>query len=233
MKALILSAGLGKRLRPLTDIIPKPLADINGKPIIDIIVEKLKNIGIDEFAFNLHHLPEKIREHFSSSSEKIVFSYEDELLDTGGTLASFSDWLDEGDFLIVHNGDIYSDIDIKFLLNKALEKNAPTLALIPNGPVGNVKFCSESEKIVDFRNSLGIDDLKFINCTFSGIAVYPANFIKEMPKGKYSVIDYMIDKLKEKKNIFGVLFENIYWNDIGTHEALEACRKFDLRKGVK
>ena len=230
MKALILSAGLGKRLRPLTDTIPKPLADINGKPIIDIIVDKLKKVGVDEFAFNLHHLPEKIKEHFANSQDKIVFSYEEELLDTGGTLASFSDWLSEDEFLIVHNGDIYSDIDIKILVNSALSKNAPTLALIPNGPVGNVKFSFEEEKIVDFRNSLGIDDPKFINCTFSGIAIYPAKFIKEMPKGKYSVIDYMIEKLREERNIFGVLFENVYWNDIGTHEALEKCRKFDLEK---
>ena len=117
MKALILSAGLGKRLRPPTDIIPKPLADINGKPIIDIIVEKLKNIGVDEFAFNLHHLPEKIREHFSSSAEKNIFSYEEELLDTGGTLASFSDWLSEDEFLIVHNGDIVVGMDGEFHIN--------------------------------------------------------------------------------------------------------------------
>ena len=230
MKALILSAGLGKRLRPLTDTIPKPLADINGKPIIDIIVDKLKNIGVDEFAFNLHHLPEKIKEHFVNAKDKIIFSYEEELLDTGGTLASFSDWLSEDEFLIVHNGDIYSDIDIKILVNNTLSKNAPTLALIPNGPVGNVKFYPKEQKIVDFRNSFGIDDPKFVNCTFSGIAIYPAKFRKEMPKGKYSVVDYMIEKLREKRNIFGVLFENVYWNDIGTHEALEACRKFDLGK---
>lgn len=233
MKALVLSAGLGKRLRPLTDVIPKPLADINGKPIIDIIVDKLKNIGVDEFAFNLHHLPEKIREHFAKSNDNIIFSYEEELLDTGGTIASFSDWLNEDDFLIVHNGDIYSNIDIKKLLKIALKKKAPTLALIPNGPVGNVKFDSEKEKIVDFRNSLGIDNPKFTNCTFSGIAIYPAKFIKKMPKGKYSVIDYMIEKLKKGTDIFGVLFENVYWNDIGTYEALEACRKFDLEKGKK
>ena len=54
-----------------------------------------------------------------------------------------------------------------------------------------------------------------------------------MPKGKYSVIDYMIEKLKKGTDIFGVLFENVYWNDIGTYEALEACRKFDLEKGKK
>ena len=87
-----------------------------------------------------------------ASIDYIIFSYEEELLDTGGTIASFSDWLNEDDFLIVHNGDIYSNIDIKKLLKIALKKKAPTLALIPNGPVGNVKFFPKTEKIANINS---------------------------------------------------------------------------------
>lgn len=104
MKALLLGAGLGTRLRPLTDNIPKCLVPINGKPLLEYWLENLTQSGVNEFLINTHYLHKQVEEYVKSCKykDKITLFYEDELLNTGGTLLANKDFFDNEAFMLVH-----------------------------------------------------------------------------------------------------------------------------------
>ena len=104
MKALLLAGGLGTRLRPVTDFVPKCLVPVNGKPLLDYWLENLSEAGIKEFLVNTSYLAEQVREWRETSpyKEKITLVHEEELLNTGGTLLANKDFFDEAPFFLVH-----------------------------------------------------------------------------------------------------------------------------------
>lgn len=104
MKALLLCAGLGTRLRPITDKIPKCLVPINGKPLLEYWLENLSHVGVDEFLINTHYLHKRVQEYVASSKykDKITLVYEEELLNTGGTLLANRSFFKDEPFMLVH-----------------------------------------------------------------------------------------------------------------------------------
>lgn len=104
MKALLLAAGLGTRLRPITEKIPKCLVPINGVPLLDIWLEKLSNIGIEEFLINTHYLHQEVENFISKNKykKKIKTTFEEKLLGTAGTLIKNKDFFEGGDGLLIH-----------------------------------------------------------------------------------------------------------------------------------
>ncbi|MCX6750716.1 MAG: nucleotidyltransferase family protein [Candidatus Pacearchaeota archaeon] len=115
MKALILCAGEGKRLMPLTEKTPKPMVLINGKPLLEYNIKLLKFYGIKDIAINTSHLPEKIKEYFGDGEKwgvKITYSYEPNLLGTAGALNNFRDFFGKDDFFVIA-ADNLTDIHLK------------------------------------------------------------------------------------------------------------------------
>ena len=117
MKAILLCAGLGTRLRPLTDNTPKCLMKINGKPLLEIWLEQLTNDGISNFLINTHHLSDKITDYVMNSKYKknINLVHETELLGTAGTLISNLDFFDEKDGLLIHADNFCSTSFLDFI----------------------------------------------------------------------------------------------------------------------
>jgi len=116
MKGVILAAGEGERLRPLTLTTPKPLLPIGDRPLIEHTIAWLRRYGVDEVFINLHHLGEQIEEHLGDGSDfgvAITYSYEEELLGTAGALRAFAESLDEA-FVVVY-GDVLTDFDLDSL----------------------------------------------------------------------------------------------------------------------
>jgi len=108
MKAIILSAGLGTRLRPLTEKIPKPMIDIAGKPVLARIADHLNKFGIYDIVVNVHYLPDVIMKHFGT---RFLYSYEPELLGEEGTIESLKRWTGN-DYCLVCNGDTLTNLSI-------------------------------------------------------------------------------------------------------------------------
>lgn len=114
MKALLLAGGLGTRLRPVTDTVPKCLVPIRGKALLDYWLEMLTEAGVGPFIVNLHYLPEPVRAHIAASPfrDQILQSYEPELLGTGGTILNLRAHLEDGPFMVIH-ADNLSRFDVR------------------------------------------------------------------------------------------------------------------------
>ncbi len=112
MRALVFAAGLGTRLRPITDSIPKVLVPVAGKPVIVHVLDHLKKYGITQVAINTHWLAHKVMDYLG---DRVLYSYEPSLFGTAGTIKSWLPWL--GDDFLVMNGDTITDIDIEDFMN--------------------------------------------------------------------------------------------------------------------
>lgn len=117
MKAMIFAAGLGTRLRPLTDTQPKALIEVGGKAMLGHVIDKLRAIGVSRFVINIHHFPEQVRAYVAESYPDLDVDFSDEsakLLDTGGGLLAARYLLDDGsdEAIVVHNADILTDFPI-------------------------------------------------------------------------------------------------------------------------
>jgi mannose-1-phosphate guanylyltransferase len=126
MKAFLLAAGLGTRLRPLTDTVPKCLVRVGGRPLLDLWLDSFRAAGVDEVLVNLHHLPDQVRAHLASyrGHPRVRTSYEPTLLGSAGTLAAGRDFVGTDDIFLAVNGDDLTDFDLLRLV-EALE-DAPT-----------------------------------------------------------------------------------------------------------
>ena len=155
--AFILGAGLGMRLRPLTERCPKPLLEIGGRPIITYAMDHLLGAGVDRFIVNTHHCPQVYAEKFPGREWRgvpIIFRHEPVLLDTAGGLKNIEDLLSEDEAIFCYNGDVMTDLPLQRLI-KAHEEMRPeaTLALRSSGPLLNVNL-NERGEICDLRHTL-------------------------------------------------------------------------------
>ena len=126
MRALILSAGLGTRLKPLTEVLPKPMLPLLNRPILEHTLELLNRNGIQDIAVNLHHLPNKITSHFGSA---LQYFHEEEILGTAGAIRNCSDFI-QGESFVIINGDIVSDINLKQVLKFHREKKSQVTLVV-------------------------------------------------------------------------------------------------------
>jgi MurNAc alpha-1-phosphate uridylyltransferase len=216
MKAMILAAGLGTRMRPLTDSTPKPLLKVGGIPLILWHIERLAHDGFKEIVINIAHLGYQIPEALGDGSEwgvNIAYSDEQEegaLESAGGivkALPLLANSPSDEPFLVI-NGDIWTDYDAQSN-RKLAEGILAHLILVPNpkhNPEGD--FALEEHKVVDARQY-----------TFSGIAYYSPKLFENVPYGKNALAPLLRAAMKEGK-VTGELYEG-KWLDIGTPERLE------------
>lgn len=235
MKAIILCAGRGERLMPLTQNIPKPMIKIKGKPILWYNISLCKKYGISDIAVNTSYLPEKIKDYFEDGKEfgvNIVYSYEPELLGTSGALNNFRDFLDD-DFIVIY-GDCVSNIDFGKMLEYH-KKNKPiaTIALrkkpkeyktqsliLADEQLNIINFLEKpSQELVDKFSS----EFKLIN---SGIYILSPKILAYIRDGfsdfGYNIFPLLIEK---KEKIKGFMIDEFFYREIGTVEKYMLAKK--------
>ncbi|MCW8822027.1 MAG: nucleotidyltransferase family protein [Sulfurovum sp.] len=212
MKAMILAAGLGERMRPLTDVTPKPLLKVGGIPLILWHIERLAHDDFTEIIINIAHLGYQIPEALGDGSEwGVNITYSDEqkegALESAGGIVKALPLLGDEPFLVL-NGDIWTDYD--FQANRKLPEGILAhIILVPNpehNPEGD--FALNGQRVVDARQY-----------TFSGIGYYSPKLFKGLPYGKNALAPLLRAAMKEGK-VTGELYEG-EWLDIGTPERLE------------
>ncbi len=219
--AFILGAGLGTRLRPLTDHCPKPLLDMGGRPIITYAMDHLLSIGIQRFIVNTHHCPEAYERVFPDRQWKgipIIFRYEPVLLDTAGGLKNIEDLLGPDETIIVYNGDIVTDLPLRRLVETyCMRKAEATLALRSRGPLLNVSL-DEKGEICDMRHLLGNAGVR--SCLFTGIYIVERRFLGRLEAGRIeSVVPVFVRLISEKAgSVAGLVIDEGQWHDIGNPE---------------
>ncbi|TNF91238.1 MAG: nucleotidyltransferase family protein [Gammaproteobacteria bacterium] len=213
MKAMILAAGRGERLRPLTDHLPKPLHEVGGKPLIVHHLEALSAAGLVDIVINLSWLGEQIRERLGDGADyglRIEYSEEPEALETAGGVRQALPLL--GERFIVVNADIYTDYDFSRLYNC---DSLAHLVLVPN-PAHNANG--------DFTLTDSIVGNDGAPCyTFSGIAQYRRQFFDHLAPGKRALAP-LLRAAAERGQVTGELYDGD-WTDIGTAERLAALNR--------
>jgi mannose-1-phosphate guanylyltransferase len=226
--AFILGAGLGTRLRPLTENIPKPLLPIGGRPMITYAMEHLRAIGIRRFIINTHHCPDKYQEAFPNGNWQgipITFRHEPVLLDTAGGIKNIEDLLERDERLIVYNGDIITNLPLAPLVNRHFElQTQVTLALRSRGPLTNVNIDSKGF-ICDMRDTLHHPGIQ--SCLFAGIYIVERSFLQRLKAGKVeSIVLPLIESIKENPcSVGGMVTDEGFWYDLGTIEEYNRLRE--------
>ena len=212
-QAFVLAAGLGTRLRPLTDELPKPLVPIFQKPLITFALDHLIASGIRRFVVNTHRLPHLFERQFAEKDYRgrpLNLVNEPELLETGGGIKNAEPLLREGDFL-TYSGDILTDIPLSSLIEEHFRAgNDVTLALRETGFKPSIAF--RDERIVDIGERFGIAG----DYDFANIAVWSRKIFQRIPQRKISFIPVLLDWIREGGKIGGVVLSEGRWLNIGS-----------------
>lgn len=222
MKAMILAAGLGQRMRPLTDHLPKPLLEVGGKPLLQYHLEALQVAGVKNVIINLAYLGEKIRAFVGDGSRfglRVEYSVEPEPLETGGALLQALPLLGTEPFLLI-NGDVWSEFSLASLLQRRLSPGQlGHLVLVPNPdfhPAGDFALA---------KDGFLINDANVARYTFAGISLLSPEIIRNYPDARSKfplgeVLRYGIDQKKLSGEVFAGR-----WSDVGTPERLLALQQ--------
>ncbi|MCF8266686.1 MAG: nucleotidyltransferase family protein [Ignavibacteriales bacterium] len=225
MRAMILAAGLGTRLRPLTGSLPKAMVEIDGKPLIQIVIERLKQAGFREIIINLHHFPEKIMGFLNENQFfglPIRDSAEEELLDTGGGIKKAIQSFGLSDQpLLVHNVDILCNFDLSSIYKFAVNSDYDAVVAVNSRQTSRYLLFDENNLLAGWLNKktgerIEVEGKSAVKeMAYSGIQlIKPSVFKKFPPENKFSIIDFYLNAAQEIK-IMGLEMKNQVWFDIG------------------
>jgi len=236
---MIFAAGLGTRLKPLTDHMPKALVPVAGKPMLEHVIGKLKSAGFDEIVINVHHFADQIIDFLKEKDNfgiRIWISDEsEELLDTGGSIKKAAPYFDEP--FLVHNADILSNIDLKAMYNYHLtSSNDATLLVNPRKTVRYLLF-DEGNRLQGWVNkdTMQTKPEGFVyhpevqkEYAFGGIHVISPTLFKYMGDGwtgKFSIMDFYLRTCHEAQ-LGGYVKEDLQLIDIGKPDTLAKAEDF-------
>jgi len=234
MKAMILAAGLGTRLRPLTDNIPKALVELGGRTLLEITIDRLKSFGATEIIVNVHHHSEKIAAFLKSKNNfgmRIELSREDGLLlDTGGGLKKAAWFFQEGNSdepFLLHNVDVLSNIDFYQMLDAHKKTSAlATLAVQQRASSRQLLF-DEHNLLAGRRKGTDADEIVLPAANlhpfaFSGIHVISPRLLPLVTEsGVFSIIDTYLRLAQSNQKISAFRADQYYWRDLGRIEDLK------------
>jgi NDP-sugar pyrophosphorylase family protein len=233
MKAMILAAGLGTRLRPLTNNLPKPLLPLEEKPLIEYTLRLLRKYGLTDVIINLHYQGDKIVGALGDGSRwgmKIRYSEEPQILGTGGGIKRMARFLSDEPFLVI-NSDILVEIQLDRLVeNHQREKGAATLVLRDDPEVDSwgAVGIDPNHRIRQFLGKPGWTGEALAKRMFAGIHVMDPRVFSYIPdQGFSTIIDAYIEMLQQGERLLGHEFED-YWMDIGTPERYRKAQE-DLK----
>ena len=226
--AMVLAAGLGTRMRPLTDTMPKPLVPVDGRALIDHVLDRLQDVGVTEVVINTHYLAEQLEDHLSKrKTPDIQISREDELLDTGGGIANALEMLGDEPFYVVNtdafwlNGPFYAlsriagtwkddEMDGLLLLHSTIEAY---------GYTGRGDFSAGGDGLLTRRLEGEVSPW-----LFTGIQLLHPRLFDDAPQGALS-LNVLYDRVMENERLFGAVHDG-EWFHVGSPEGLEEAESY-------
>ena len=241
MRAMILAAGKGMRLRPFTDAVPKPLLEVAGGPMIAFPLRLVREAGIKEVVINVHHLGDQIRERLGDGTEygvRITYSPEEPILDSGGGIAAAKDFLC-GDTFVVLNADTVMDVRLRDVIDFHREYEAMATMVVrpdPNAARHDGILLDASHRM---HAILGHDDGSDAardgsgnRMMYAGIMVLEPRVFDYMPQGVFSITrDIFPRLLRAGEALYGYVHEG-YWRGLDTLPDLAAGREELAQRGA-
>jgi NDP-sugar pyrophosphorylase family protein len=246
MKAMILAAGLGTRLRPLTDDRPKALVEINDRTLLEITLNRLRTFGVSEVIINVHHFAEMILEYLKTNGNfgmRIEVSREDVLLDTGGGLRKAAyffvgDSTSSEEPFIVHNVDVLSTIDLRRMVQFHRDHRALATLAMQDRKTSRYLLFDDQLQLCGRRFGNDRESELVRACersqalAFSGIHVISPRLLRMMnEEGAFSIITTYLRLAGQGEKIFAFRADEYYWRDLGRPEGV-AQAALDLGKRV-
>ena len=223
MKAMILAAGLGTRLRPLTNHLPKPLLPLEGKPLIEYTLRLLRKYALTDVVINLHYQGDKIKQALGDGARlgmKIQYSEEPQILGTGGGIKKMARFLSDEPFLVI-NSDILVEIRLDRLIEFHQRQNTAATLVLREDPEVDSWGAVGIDSHHRIRQFLGKPDWKgeaLAKRMFAGIHVMDPRVLSYIPdQGFFTIIDAYVEMLRKGEPLLGHAFKD-YWTDIGTPE---------------
>lgn len=220
---MILAAGEGTRMRPLTHHCPKPLLPFGGKPIVERIAERLTPLGLKAFGINAHHLSNQVVRWVEREHPAWITHHEQELLGSGGGVRAMHQRLPPSRDFLYHNGDIFTDAPLDKLLALHQDRGARvTMLLTPSAKAdGNVGFDPTTGRIVALPSHTEIERIAadFEPVSFGGIMVFERSLIERLPKDAPTpciIRDAITPELLDGGIIQGMYHQGVF-SDLGTH----------------
>jgi NDP-sugar pyrophosphorylase family protein len=244
MKAMVLAAGLGTRLRPLTDNRPKALVEVSGRTLLEITLTRLREFGVNEAIVNVHHFADMVIDYLKSKNNfgmRIEISREEVLLDTGGGLKKAA-WffIDDPDRLdepfLLHNVDVISSIDLRRMVNFHTEKMAMATLAVQNRPTSRYLLFDETNQLCGRRSKPELKD-ELVRTSenpqalaFSGIHVLSPRLLPLIKdEGIFSIINSYLNVAANGGKILAFHADQYFWRDLGRPEHLIQA-ELDLKK---
>lgn len=244
MKAMILAAGLGTRLRPLTTDRPKALVEVAGRTLLEIAMARLKSVGVSEVVINVHHFGDMVVHYLKAKHNfgmRVEISREDTLLDTGGGLKKaawfFLETADEP--FLLHNVDVISNIDLLRMVEVHREQKALATLAVQDRETSRYLLFDEKMQLSGRR--LGREGTAEIvraasrldALAFSGIHVIsPRLFSLMIEEGAFSIITTYLRLAGQKEKISGFRADGYYWRDLGKPESVRKAAEEMERSGT-
>jgi len=241
MKAMILAAGLGTRLRPLTNDRPKALVQVANRTLLEITLARLKEFGIRDVIVNVHHFADMIVEYLKAKRNfgmNIEISREDILLDTGGGLKK-AGWFFSGSSepFLLHNVDVISNIDLEEMVRFHQDGNNLATLAVKDRPTSRYLLFDEQRQLCG-RRLVREERLEIVRSTqkrdelaFSGIHILSPRIIQMLSgEGPFSIIESYLDLAKRGEKILAFRADDYDWRDVGTVESVKrASAKVEAR----
>jgi MurNAc alpha-1-phosphate uridylyltransferase len=227
-KAMIMAAGLGQRMRPLTNDRPKPLVQVAGRPLIDHVLERLEGAGVEEAVVNLHYRGDMLRSHLKNrKAPKILFSDETEaLLDTGGGLKKARPLLGEGP-VVTHNSDsIWAEGRASNLERLAASWNDTEMdALLLLAPVVQcIGYSGKGDFTMDSSGRLTRrEKARVAPFVWTGVQILHTRLLDDAPDGAFST-NILLDKALKAGRLFGMRLDGL-WMHVGSPDAIAEAEK--------
>jgi mannose-1-phosphate guanylyltransferase len=215
--AFVLGAGLGTRLRPLTENLPKPLVPLGGRPLVTYAFDQLQQIGIRKAVINTHHAAESWDQAFplkTYQNLELVFKHEPVLLDTGGGIKNVEEFFNKEPSFFVYNGDVLATIPLDMAWKHHIaSKNLATMVLRSSG--GPLHVALDAQGLIsDIRGMIRGQEGKYL---FTGIHIIDPRLFSYIPEiKKESIVPIYLRLIKEGLRIGGVVIDQGEWHDIGS-----------------
>ena len=246
MKAMVLAAGLGTRLRPLTENCPKALVEVAGRTLLEITLSRLRSFGIREVIVNAHHFTDMIVAYLQANENfgmRVQVSREEVLLDTGGGLKKAAWFFRENsnpsdEPFLVHNVDVISTIDLRRMAQFHNQSQALATLAVQDRTTSRYLLFDEQSQLCGRRSGIDQSPAMVRSTTqskalaFSGIHVIsPRLFAKMSEDGAFSIIACYLRLAAAGERIVGFRADDYYWRDLGTADHIAQAAR-DLKQGI-